>query len=977
MLEIRKNTFSKSYENSFFREFSRHLYNSFKEKNLSGVLIGSPVCKADERLQMDTLLVTPNVVCIIDFKNFKGKIKLPHERNFEFGLWTTDEGEQVKGGSASNPFIQLKNQKRRFIEVSNKHILNSIERPDTFNPYHLIRIVCFQEEVAIEGQIPAKEALNFFILNKTNFIEQILDIVDVTDKEVNLSERSFNTFKDVFRANQYKFDERPLENEPKETPVETSQLEPGQLYNDQKAALREINAFFEDPDQQVFILQGTCNSGKTFLIPYIQELAYNSGIHEAEIFVSSRKVSHNLLSANRIEANSIYSYIYGGNKVEPKDNETASDEMQDENEATVIKDDLPLEIVPLKNCDNAENALFIVDESQLISDAYHQSIDMVFGTGCLLKDFLGFADLNASERKIIFIGDPYQLQLGRTDESPLNPAYLETIYGLKVLKFQLLDKLEFSAITQQALHCVQQIKEKIFNSLHFDAGSHIAILAREDYLSAVTRLVEDNTDAHILSFNNEEALKINLWVKKSILRTGEDIAPRDLVLFNNNIAVEDNKDPFAEPKKISNGQFATVLAVGENIFPETVNLKGQQITINFREVTLLLKESGHQVNVLSLENFRLNSKAELSREELIAYKVILNTELNRFLNKNPFEFSPEYRELISSAAYINIEKEIELLKKLLANGEKVKGKLQEKEVEQRKMSKLAKRKYKKRVETTLRNDSTSKYYRYKNAALLRFGWALTVHRSMSYKWDEVIFNVDPGANTGRTNESHYRWLYTGISRAKKKLSLINYKPISPFDKTVIRDQNTATKPEGIFFRSENADTAIRLKELRELVTARLSAHALTVRNVEPFNWQERYFINNGDNNEAVISFSYNGQGVFKLPVILGSNNEVTRKVIDILRSKTELTSFEGIRDLWRRSVYEKIRKHLAPFDIKFELIQQTNFKDKLRFFSANDELEIELDYSGDGMISFITAKYYNEAIIWNKFQEAILTIKNS
>src|SRR5690606_1049760 len=163
MLEIRKNTFSKNYENSFFREFSRHLCNSFKERNLSGVLIGSPLCEVDERLQIDALLITSNVVCIIDFKNFKGKIKLPAERDFEFGLWTTETGEQIKGGSSINPFIQLKNQKRRFIEVSDKHIKKGIESGDTFNPHHIVRVICFQEEIELIGKIPDKESLNFFI----------------------------------------------------------------------------------------------------------------------------------------------------------------------------------------------------------------------------------------------------------------------------------------------------------------------------------------------------------------------------------------------------------------------------------------------------------------------------------------------------------------------------------------------------------------------------------------------------------------------------------------------------------------------------------------------------------------------------------------------------------------------------------------------------------------------------------------------
>ena len=79
MLEVRKNTFVRKYENSCFREFSRHLSKVFDEKGVSGLLIGSPVCEPDERLQIDALLITEQVICIIDFKNFNGKINLPND----------------------------------------------------------------------------------------------------------------------------------------------------------------------------------------------------------------------------------------------------------------------------------------------------------------------------------------------------------------------------------------------------------------------------------------------------------------------------------------------------------------------------------------------------------------------------------------------------------------------------------------------------------------------------------------------------------------------------------------------------------------------------------------------------------------------------------------------------------------------------------------------------------------------------------
>ena len=78
---------------------------------------------------------------------------------------------------------------------------------------------------------------------------------------------------------------------------------------------------------------------------------------------------------------------------------------------------------------------------------------------------------------------------------------------------------------------------------------------------------------------------------------------------------------------------------------------------------------------------------------------------------------------------------------------------------------------------------------------------------------------------------------------------------------------------------------------------------------------------------------------------------------------------------WRKSLYESLSKTLNTFEISFELILQTNWKDKIRFFSNESELEIELDYGGDGMISFITAKYYSDKTIWDNFQKAIEQIK--
>ncbi|MBN8545945.1 MAG: ATP-binding domain-containing protein [Ignavibacteria bacterium] len=978
MLEIRKNTFSKSYENSFFRHFSEQLNDLFKERNLDGLLLGSPVCEVDERLQIDALLITNNVVCIIDFKNYNGTITLPHEYDFEVGLWITETGEQVKGGSSKNPFIQLKNQKRRFIEVSKKIIETKICTSDSFNPFHTIRIVCFQDEVNIIGSIPRKESLNFFIVEKRNFRDKVLDIIDVTDRDVHLTEKSFDVFKEVFKADKYTLEKRQKEEINIEVASKSAKFDRSKLYDDQKVALDEIKKFLEDPTKQVFILQGTIHSGKTSLIPFIQELAYDSQIHETEIFAASSRIAHNLLSLNGFEkVNSIYSFIYGGVMNESQKVNSENEELITEIEKEGISAEIPLEIVPLKKCDNTENALFIVDESQLVSDSYHESFDLVFGTGYLLGDFLNFAELDSSMRKIIFIGDPFLLQFGRTEESPLNPAYLEEIYKLNVSSYSLVDKHNYSDLNNQALRCVQNIKANLFNSLNFVAGSQVSIIHNNDKLTSVKQFVLDNIDGHILVFSNEDAHKINLWIKKSIFGTGTEMATNDLVLFHNNISFDDKNDPFAVPKKIYNGQFARVIGIDQNRISETVKIKGEQTEIIFREIALQLNGSGDKVLVMSLENFSKSLKPELSKNETIAFKIILNTQIYNYLKENPFEKSPYYSELVTSDIYQLNQKEIAELKQSLIEGQKVKGKLDYKESEQKKLINRAKSEYRRKIKYSLAKDPSTKYYKYKNAALLRFGWAMTIHKSVSFKWDEVIINIESGIgyNNSRNHETYFRMLYTALSRARQKVNLINYKSISPFDNTEIIDSNTGMKPKEVFFQSYNSEPTLRIEELKAFVTAKLAVVKLNIKNIEHYDWQERYIITNENNQATLLSISYTAKGLFHLQPVLGGDGNLSKIVLDALTKKSEMTSFDLIKDEWRKLEYEKLRIALFAAEIKFEAIVQFAYKDKIRFYSHASELEIEVDYGNDGMVRKITAKYYSDQNIWNLFKESIIKLK--
>ena len=944
MLEIRKGTASKNYENTFFREFAENLQKMFDKYSIDGLLIANSECEFESRLQIDALLITPKAVCIIDFKNFGGKIILPKnaKSEFDFGVWLNENGEPIKGGSLANPFQQLKRQKERFINVVEKNINAKLPRSGSlFNAFHTVRAVCFQKSIELVGKIPTNEELNFFIFDKNNYLETIKDIIDISDKEVTLTKESFDLFKEVFRADI--FDTSEKYDQANDFTSYHTELDFENLYPDQKSALNEIELFIKSEEEKIFILQGTSLSGKTHLIPFIQEVAFNNQISEVKLFASSSRISNNLLKSSNLEFDSIYSYIYGGNStiVNEKENE-------EENENF-----LNLEIIPLLKSDDTEQAIFIVDESHLISDNYHQSVDLRFGSGKLLKDFLEFADLRNTKRKVIFIGDSFQLSLGKKEESSLNPDYLKEEYGLKNKAFQLIDKENKSIIVSEALKAVNCIRQQSFNNLTFNFSENIRTLLKEDLKSEIEKSLSSNSNSHILCYSNFDAQKVNYWIKNSILKNGNELTKDDFVIFGNNIRVEDENDPFAEPKKIFNGQFGTVLSVSDLITKDEKLLT----PLYFRQTKIQLKETNHILSFLSFENFRLSDKGELSKEEIISFNILLNQlaekELNNF-KSNKYQADEELKSL---------------LEKYDPKTRKGITKLQ------------------KALQKHLRNIPSSEYYKFKNSAQLRFGWALTVHKSMSYKWNEIYFNVETGG--GKTNETYFKWIYTGLIRATQKVGLINYEPISPFFKLTINPAipkidkgkelfyiadttaelsnfNKTTSEKYKFPETENKSS---LLQLFQFIENKIAQNNLSINLINHPNYQELYEIKGSSDEVATVSIYYNNKGQFKMPTLMKSTpKEFGEELLNLLKSENQISDFAFIQSNWRKSTYEQLHQKLKLKKIGFGYIIQVPYKDTIQLNNGTETLVADLYFDGDGFFTSLIATSCTSIDFWTEIQ---------
>tara|TARA_B100001063_G_scaffold56533_1_gene50517 strand:- start:3852 stop:6734 length:2883 start_codon:yes stop_codon:yes gene_type:complete len=946
VFEIRRGIATRHYENSFFRTFAKNLKYMFDKYEQDGLLIANAECVVDDRLQIDTLLITKHVVCIIDFKNFSGNIILPNEDNFYDGIWSDSKGTRIKGGSSINPYKQLMIQKKKFRSITTKYIEQNLIENDIFNPRHVLKIVCFQNTITLEGNIPSKDKIDFFIVDENSYLEQIKDIIDISDNQINLSVKSYNSFKEVFKANKFDLEESYSGSGVVE--IENKSLDSNLLYNDQKLAIQEISDFIKSDTENVFILNGSTNSGKTHLISYIEELAYEQKIQEVKKIVQSKRIANNL-SSNSSKFDSMYSYIYGGNS---DLSEVNIDEFRDDNS---------IEIIPLKDNDDEETCLYIVDEAQLITDSFYKSINMQFGTGHLLKDFINYVTNKSKKRKIVFIGDSYQLLIGSKEKSCLNGQYLEKVYDLKIKYFNLLDKPKFSVITKEALICVNSINMNKYNNLNFEFDKSINIIEKKSIKDYISKNLE--SDFKTIVFSNKDAQKINLWIKNTILLNGNDLNKGDLVLINNNIVLYNN-DPWSDVQKIYNGQFAIIETVSNNIEIETISIKGKFIELKFREVKIYLKDTNKTISVLSFENYRLNEKNELSEDETIAYNIFLNNlEKELFLESNYF--------LELKQISINTKEEL-FFQELIKDGRKgiEKGNLNQKEIK----SKLSIAK--KQFHSSLQHSSSSKYNRYKNAIWLKFGWALTVHKSVSYKWDNVLINTEQG-NNGKANENYFRWIYTALTRAKKEIKLINYKPINPYIQLELKEATHSN--ESYFVANENYplssdDIIVQnrlnfpenrnfLLEFYNMIQSKLLSTNIKVKSILHPPWQEQYEFS--ENNEsAIFSIYYNGKQQFKVPKLISSTTEKFKeKIFELILEDNEMKNLDFIEDLWKKEAYTLLLHALSEEDIICNYIIENDWKDTLKFSKNKKNLIFDAFYNGDG--------FFTKATIGSKDKELV------
>lgn len=587
----------------------------------------------------------------------------------------------------------------------------------------------------------------------------------------------------------------------------------------------------------------------------------------------------------------------------------------------------------LRNEPEVHNSVLIVDEASMVSDTLQQGEFFRFGSGYLLQDLLRYSRIDSpnSTVKIIFIGDPAQLPpVGMNFSPALSKKHLNEHYNLTVIETEMKEvkrQASDNGILTSATKIRQCLTAGYFND--FELKENKKDIFNPSYASFLETYKKVKCKKIIISYKNKTAVELNRTIRHDKYDKDLPIQAGDIIIVGGNNYRLD----------IMNGEFGVIsnaetITTSREVRFYSKGDKKNSVLLTWRKIELLIptqqSESKTVVGYM-LENY-LNGDNDLTPEEQRALYV-------DFKNRHP-KLKPktqEFKEAITSDDFFN-------------------------------------------------------------PILLKYGYAVTCHKAQGGEWDAAFVFWDKGVATdfnfynaahqrfGKTNSEFYRWAYTSITRASKKLYCVNpprfnsFSEISFIDVSVQNSLQELTgkevKPIEIELTDEKFDLLRRFN--LENVPISYQQHFLELnyivqnQGIEMTSWKKlnyeiRYSFKRG-NHTASIKFWVNGKNTFKsnflkLPAETNSDSlfEEISKLIEnapkiiLLKNIAQPTVIKIDFDTeteaekpFLKTLFSSLQVNLADSGISITDISHHNYRERYTFEKGKEKAIIDFEYNGKG-----------------------------
>ena len=756
-----------THENEQFRRVVKIVDAVFKKHGYDGILVGNPFNENYRRFRADAILFFNHGVVIIDFKDYSGQLIVPRgDDEFKSYPWYAEkisdhQSVEVKAGAHFlNPFLQLASYRTAFKEI----IEHNPILKQKINPARICIANIFSGPLELSNKVPGKYP--YYKIAQESEIGALL--YDLNNDNA-FDEDIAKAIKTIFPGDEYIQDYS----------FETAIIRKQDVIVGEEAK-STIDAFMQTDGNDILILTSMDAAERDNWAKYLFSISDNYEVPEVQGLCHSNRISRRLRQRG-IEASSIYSFIYGGNE--------RPDKMSEEEE----RDDWTTQVIPLRQSTGLdERAMLIVYDAHLISRSLSQTDLLRFGSGRLLEDFITYAN-PSSKRKIVFIGDPYMLSFGSSDDSAVNVTNIQTICGDRVIHYYHQSVHDSKDSYKESLRCnlARSIDTQLFNNLNyiFDDGSIVEIekdaIANQMKEWFVSPFQQEPKQA-ILFYKKSDCQKTNLWIKNYCLNNGSELAAGDLLMANANIYIPDETG-FGNPKRVLNGMYFTVNEVLD-CRSETIPVKGHPILLSFTKISVkCLSLSGQYAEIWVLDNY-LNCAEDLSKEEQIAVSRFISRRISEQTKSSPFNESDFYQQLTSDPEYQALSGEEKGAIEILIQN-RVVPKEDRVSVNTTKIARSLLKRYYDKYETGIQrfvreNDP------FVNVLYAKYAWAITVHKAVGSEFDNVILKGFRTENDGICNEAYFRWLYSGVSASSGTLYIAQPQYVHPFMNCIVSETDT-------------------------------------------------------------------------------------------------------------------------------------------------------------------------------------------
>jgi hypothetical protein len=511
----------------------------------------------------------------------------------------------------------------------------------------------------------------------------------------------------------------------------------------------------------------------------------------------------------------------------------------------------------------------------------------------------------------------------------LDPQYLRETYKVSVSQAEMKEVKRQDAnngILISATKIRQSLTSGYFND--FDLRENTRDIFNPAYQDYLETYKSQQDQKIIICYKNKTALDLNRAIRRD--KFGDDLpiqASDTVIIGGNNYRLG-----------IMNGEFAVVSEASPAVESREVSFyiekgKTKTVKLTWRGISLVLPDENNQpktVNGFILENY-LYGDNYLKPEEQRALYV-------DFKNRHP-----------------KLKKGTEEFKKAIIN---------------------------------------DKYF---NCILLKYGYAVTCHKAQGGEWSDAFVFWDRGTQanfnfyesehnrSGKTNSEFYRWAYTAVTRASKKLFCINPPYFSSFSGMNFIDVNVQQAFNELTGQS-NPTTEININEvLPELEKFGLVDAPLTIQDnfiqkwynlrkhyIDIVGWEKRgyevwyKFIR--EDKTAGIKYSVNGQHQFNatyqnnIPKLTNSD-EFFESITKILENATPVlvnrSAAEGIltqiefdiaieeEKPFLKNLFDEISKGLKDGE-EIKNIQHLPFRERYAIVNNGQTCVIDFIYDGNG-----------------------------